>query len=236
MVEHTTENRGVDSSILSFGTIFDFLNDLKEHNTREWFDANRERYLTSVERPAQAFVSAVAPWLAAVSPQFSASPRARGGAFAGLERRGRFPIHGAPFRTDVILRFPHRARRIRMPPMFYLHIEPGRSFGGGGMYHPDPASLALIRRSIDAHRDDWQAVLATAPIVHAESLTRTPAGYPADHPFAADLKRKGHVVMANYSDDEVMSAAFLERFVETCQTAAPLVGFLTRALALPWSA
>lgn len=213
--------------------LFSFLSELKAHNSREWFADNRGRYVTDVETPIRQFVTEFAPRLERISGQFSASPRPRNGSFAGLERHMRFPANGAPFRTAAIIRFPHRARRVKMPPMFYLHIEPGSSFGGGGMYHPDPASLALIRAAIDTRRDQWREVLDAAPIVHAESLTRTPTGYSSDHPFATDLKRKGHVVMTNYSDAEVTSPEFLERFTATCQSAAPLVRFLARSLSLP---
>jgi uncharacterized protein (TIGR02453 family) len=214
--------------------LFEFLRDLRTHNSREWLSRNVQRYEADVEAPVRAFVGQFAPRLAEISAHLSASARPRGGSFAGIEHRTRFPASRAPFRTDVILRFPHRSRRIKMPPMFYLHLEPGRSFGGGGMYHPDPASLNAIREAIDKKRDDWRGVLSAAPVLHAESLTRTPTAYPSDHPFATDLKRKGHVVMTHYSDDDVTSPAFLERFVTTCETAAPLVRFLSRALGLAW--
>jgi len=50
----------------------------------------------------------------------------------------------------------------------------------------------------------------------------------------ADLKRKDFYVMAEFSDQNVCAADFLDRYLAACRTAAPLVRFLTRALALPW--
>ena len=49
-----------------------FLADLREHNSREWFDANRARYERDLVVPAKAFVTAVAPLLDRLAPGITA--------------------------------------------------------------------------------------------------------------------------------------------------------------------
>jgi len=56
------------------------------------------------------------------------------------------------------------------------------------------------------------------------SLKRLPRGYAGDHPCAEDLKRTSFFAKASYTDDEVIAAEFIERFM----------AFLARALGMPW--
>lgn len=199
--------------------LLSFLRDLRANNDRDWFEANRARYTADVEAPALDFIRAVQDPLARISDQFAASARRKGGSLGSLEASSRFAE--APYRPYLVFRFAHRARKVTPPPMFYLRLSAEGGVGGGGMYHPSTESLAAIRQAINANRVEWTTVLATAPVVHGESLTRTPRDYPADHPFANDLKRKGHVVMTSYSVADVTADGFLDRFVTTCESATP---------------
>ena len=63
---------------------------------------------------------------------------------------------------------------------------------------------------------------------------RPPAGYDREHPFITDLKRKDFVTMRELTEAEVCAADFLDRFVDSCRTAAPLVRFLSKSLGLAW--
>ncbi len=40
--------------------------------------------------------------------------------------------------------------------------------------------------------------------------------------------------MTAFSDRDACASDFLERFLDACRAAAPLVRFLTRAVDLPW--
>ena len=70
--------------------VFRFLAELADHNERDWFNANKERYHEQVRDPLLAFVSAFAPHLARISPYLVADPRPVGGKADG----GRLPNHG----------------------------------------------------------------------------------------------------------------------------------------------
>jgi len=213
---------------------FAFLRELKVHNRREWFAANKERYQRDVEAPMQQFISDFASRLRHISPRFLADPRRVGGSMFRIYRDTRFSADKTPFKTWVSARFQHDARDQPSVPGFYLHLEPGDSMGGGGLYHPDPASLLRVRERIAGAPKEWQAVLARGLEVHGDTLKRVPAGFDASHRFAEDLKRKDHYVMTSFTAREVTGPAFLDRFTATCEEAAPLVAFLTRALGLRW--
>jgi hypothetical protein len=56
--------------------LFAFLGELRRHNNREWFNANKDRYLAEVREPMVAFIASIAAPLARISRQ-SGSIRSR---------------------------------------------------------------------------------------------------------------------------------------------------------------
>ena len=54
---------------------FRFLGELARHNDREWFNANKQRYLDEVRDPLLDLVEAFGPKLAKISPKLVADPR-----------------------------------------------------------------------------------------------------------------------------------------------------------------
>jgi uncharacterized protein (TIGR02453 family) len=213
---------------------FAFLRELKANNRREWFAANKARYQRDVEAPMMQFIGDFAPRLRHISPRFMADPRRVGGSMFRIYRDTRFSADKTPFKTWASARFQHDARDRPSVPGFYLHLEPGDSMGGGGLYHPDPAALLRVRQRIASAPKEWQAVLAHGLEVQGDALKRVPAGFDPSDRFAEDLKRKDHYVMTSFTAREVTGPHFLDLFTATCEEAAPLVAFLTRALGLRW--
>lgn len=215
-------------------SFFAFLKQLKANNTREWFAEHKAQYQAEVEGPALAFVADLAPKLKTVSPRFVVDPRRSGGSMFRIYRDTRFSHDKSPYKTHVGLHFWHDGKALESPPAFYLHLSPGEVFGGGGCWHPDPVTLRQIRMHMTGAPREWKKVIATGLEIEGSTLKRVPAGFPADHPFAADLMRKDHFAMEVYRAGDVSSAAFLDRFVDTCRGMAPLMKFLTTAQGQRW--
>lgn len=213
--------------------LFSFLKELKAHNTRDWFEANRARYEADVQAPMLAFIDELRPRLAAVNRAFVADPRKSGGSMFRIYRDTRFSADKSPYKTSVAARFVHRAQpKGQMGPTFYLQLEPGDSFGGGGIYHPDMPTLTRIRHAIVDDVKGWRAVRKTGIEIEGDSLTRVPAGFDAGHPFAEDLRRKDLYVLRPFTQRDVCGNDFMGRYVETCAHVEPLVAFLAKALGL----
>jgi uncharacterized protein (TIGR02453 family) len=215
--------------------LFAFLRELKAHNTREWFEAQRARYVADVEAPMQAFIADLAPRLARISPAFIVDPRRVGGSMYRIYRDTRFSADKSPYKTHVAAHFAHRTKKTQPSvPGFYLHLEPGDSMGGGGMYHPDAVTLRRIRLAIMENTRGWTAVKKTGLEIEGDRLTRAPAGIAASHPFVDDLRLKDFYALEAFSQREVCAPGFLDRYVACCEHVTPLVSFLTKALGLKW--
>ncbi len=216
--------------------LFRFLGDLKRHNDREWFQKNKARYEADARDPMLRFIEAFGRPLAGVSRQFEADPRPSGGSMFRIYRDTRFAKDKSPYKTHVAAHFHHRGsgKDGVHGPGFYLHLEPGASFAGGGLWHPDTESLLKVRQAIAGKPRAWKSVRKPGLELLGDTLKRVPPGFDPAHPFADDLKHRDFYVGTSFSDDEVLSPRFLATVTAACRGAAPLVAFICEATGMPW--
>ncbi len=219
--------------------LFDFLRELRENNTREWFQGHRVRYEVDVRQPAMRFIAEFAPHLRKISPHFLADPRPVGGSMFRIYRDVRFSRDKSPYKTHVGIQFRHAAGKDAHAPAFYLHLEPHNVLVAAGVWRPDRKELAKIRDAIVEHADEWQKITHTPGFTEnfslsADRLKRPPRGYDPDHPLIEDLKLKSFTAHVQLSEPDVCTPDFMEHFARLCHSLAPLVRFLTQALEMPW--
>ena len=216
-------------------SLFSFLRDLKRHNNREWFAANKARYVEEVEGPMLRFIAAVGERLPSISGAYVADPRRSGGSLYRIYRDTRFSADKTPYKTHTAAHFRHRsASKTQESPGFYLHLSPSENWAGGGIYHPEMPTLTRIRQRIVAEPREWARVRKAVPEIDGDRLTRPPAGFDPSHKFVEDLKRKDFYAGPELSMKDVTSKDFLDRYVDACASIAPLMEFLTKSLGLRW--
>jgi uncharacterized protein (TIGR02453 family) len=219
---------------------FKFLRQLKRHNDRDWFQANKHRYEGDIQDPFLKFIEDFRPRLHKISPHFIADPRRSGGSLLRIYRDLRFRPDADPYKTMAAARFPHVAWKQAPAPGFYLHLESGTSFIACGLWHPDPETRNKITEAIVKSPAQWKKAVSGRKFKAACELSgavmkRVPPGYDAEHPLAEDLKRKDFTAFTSFSDQEVCAPDFLDRVTHFVEAVAPLMKFLTSALLLPWS-
>ena len=175
------------------GELFSFLKQLKRHNNREWFQANKPRYEAAVRNPCLRFIAELGEPLHGVSPWLVADPHPTRGSLFRIYRDTRFSADKRPYKTHVGISFPHRGTKQKVHlPGFYLHLEPGSCFAAAGCWHPDNPTLIRIRSAIVARPEAWKKAVRGLEL-EGDSLSRPPRGYPCDHPLLEDLKRTGRL-------------------------------------------
>lgn len=218
-------------------TGFRFLRDLAKNNNREWFNAHKPRYETSVRDPFLRLIADLAEPLARISPHFRADPRPSGGSMFRIYRDTRFANDKSPYKTWLGARLFHERARQVHAPLFYVHIQPGRCFAGGGLWHPEGPHLKRIRDFLVDNPATWKKAVHSKRFREhfsqgGESLTRPPSGYDAAHELIDDIKRKDFVASAEFSDADAMSPRLKPLLVETFKGIAPMVDYLCAALDL----
>ena len=230
--------KGRDRSPWFTPALFIFLEELRLHNDRDWFERNRTRYLADVRDPMLRFIGDVAPVLKEIAPQLVADPRPIGGSLFRIHRDTRFSPDKTPFKTNVAASFRHRAGRDVHGPGLYVSLAPGEVEVGGGVWHPDPESLRAIRRSIVDRPGPWKKALE-APAREGlawwgDALTRTPRGCPEDHPLDAWLRRKDFAAGVELSEEDALAPDFLDRCAEAWRPLGPAMRIMAGAVGLPW--
>jgi len=218
--------------------LFEFLRELKRNNNREWFQENKSRYELVAREPALAFISDIAPALAKINTHLVADPRPVGGSLFRITRDIRFSQDKTPYKTALAMSFGYGRERHGPLPGFYVQLEPGESFAGGGIHMPDTAILTKIRDAIVADSTGWKRAtggdFAPAVVSMGMKLKRPPQGYDPEHPLVEDLKRKSYTWHAMYTEKQACAPDFLDRYVAACKQAAPFMRFLARAVGAPW--
>lgn len=216
---------------------FRFLKDLTAHNDRSWFATHKDRYEAHVREPFLRLIADLAAPLATISPHLRADARKQGGSLFRLHRDTRFANDKTPYKTWAGARLFHERSRDIEAPSYYIHLQPGDCFAGGGVWHPQPATLKRIRDFLVDNPEAWKRATRSRSFAAryrfwGESLTRPPRGYPADHPLIDDLKRKNHAAGCAMDDALMCSAELRPVLVEHFRRLAPLLDYLCAALDL----
>ncbi|MBI1319962.1 MAG: TIGR02453 family protein [Candidatus Hydrogenedens sp.] len=185
-----------------------FLGALAEHNERDWFLANKERFQASVEAPARDFLDAMVPLLS----QLSGQPMA--GKIFRIHRDVRFSHDKTPYNTHVRMLF-HCADTdsgCGDRPVFCFSLEPDRVITGAGT-----GTMEFAREKLERYRAaiaDPRKGAALGQLlegfakakgfrVDPPALKRPPAGYAAP-PGREDLLR--HKAVMVWHDEPIPSA------------------------------
>ncbi len=212
---------------------WNFFDELKENNNREWFTENKSRYKNDVVTPCMDFIVDMGERLKEISPHYTAIPKANGGSLFRIYRDVRFSKDKRPYKETAGIQFRHKLGKNAHAPGYYVHLEKGNLFYGGGIWMPEAPALAKIRDRIAEYPQRWQKVIENEDIlknfggVGGEGLTRPPRGYDADHQYIEDIKRKSFFAMHNRADRKlVKSAEFIDDVVEKFDAAGPLMAFI----------
>ena len=213
---------------------FRFLRALDRHNSRDWFHAHKADYERHVREPFLQLITDLQTPLAKISPHYRADPRKNGGSLYRIYRDTRYSNNKLPYKPWQGSRFFHERRREIPAPSFYLHIQPGDCFAGGGMWHPEPDALKHIRGFLADNPATWKSATRSKAFrdhlqLGGESLVRPPRGYDPAHELIDDLKRKGFVASAGFSEELACSTELLPWTVTTFKRVAPLVDYLCAA-------
>ncbi len=209
--------------------LFHFLAQLRRNNRRAWFLKHKPEYEEFARQPSLRFIRDLGLHLREVSPWLVADPKPVGGSLFRIYRDVRFSKDKRPYKWHVGMHFRHASSNEAVHgPGLYLHLEPNECFLAGGVWRPDPRSLARIRDAIAWKPEEWRQAKRRLEL-GGDTLSRAPRGYPADHPLVEDLKRKDFVASVDLDDEQVCGPRFMADFLRGANKMVPLLRFLSEA-------
>lgn len=210
-----------------------FLKALKKNNSKEWFDRNRKQYET-----AKAEFSGLISGLLADVAGFDKEIKflsAKDCIFR-INRDVRFSNDKSPYKTNFG-GFIVRDGKKSSYAGYYVHIEPGGSFAGGGVYMPQPDVLKAVRQDIYDNTDAFKKIIRQKLFknyfgeISGSKTTLAPKGFPKDFPDLDLLKFKDYTVIRNFRDEDVLHKNFTEEVKLTFQAMVPFNHFVNKAVA-----
>lgn len=219
--------------------VFAFLRELADNNDKEWWEDNKDRYVETIREPARDFIADFGGRLAEISPHFSADTRTNGGSLMRPYRDMRFGNDKTPYKTNVGIQFRHKRGKDVHAPGFYLHLEPGRSFAGAGMWAPEPRVARKIRQAINDEPKSWEKAAHSKSFTSSwtigehdeDRLQRVPKELSFDsHPYPDDLRLKSFTAGAKLTQKMATSAGFSDDLLALYSSAGPYTKFLCQAI------
>ncbi len=122
-----------------------FLRALARNNDREWFKARKGDFDRHVKAPLLALLEHLASDLHTIAPELACSPKE---STFRQYRDTRFSENKSPLKTNVALVFPPRGLPRHAGAGLYMSLDARHVFIGGGMWHPERASLQAVREHI----------------------------------------------------------------------------------------
>lgn len=211
-----------------------FLQAIRENNDREWFALNKATYLEECDAPLRELVRAIGDGLEARG--IPLAPPARSPVFR-IYRDVRFARDKRPYKTNVGAALYPGGDKAR-PGLFYIHVEPGRSFLAAGFHQPEAPVLKAFRAAIAADPAGVERLIATlkdrgVELGDGDPLTRLPKGFEdqADSPVAAILRKRSLIASRPLADDDLERRDLPEVAIAFAVAAYPLLAFFAGRVA-----
>jgi uncharacterized protein (TIGR02453 family) len=203
-----------------------FLTDLRAHNEKVWFDANRARYESAYVEPAKTFVEVIGPDLDELVPGINADPRVHGSIFR-INRDIRFSSDKRPYKDHLDFWFWEGDRKSAVSALF-LRVWPDGVIVGAGAHDFDKYQLATYRDAVASPT----AAAELATIVNdldaagheigGETYKRVPRGYSAAGIAERLLRHSALYVHAELPAKTASSAKFIETVLGHWRAFIPL--------------
>lgn len=201
----------------------DFLKKLSAHNDRDWFNANKAKYLSAQEN-----VIAFADHLIAAMNKHDLieTPSGKKSIYR-IYNDVRFSKDKTPYNP----RFAGYLKRAKpfLRGGYYWWIKPGGSHVGCGFAYPHPDDLKRIRHDISVNYEDWQKMLLSKTItstfgsMQGDRVKTAPQGFDKTHPAIELLRYKQFWFERSFTDEEVLHKNFLQQVNKTYKSIRPFL-------------
>lgn len=212
--------------------ILDFLNELKQNNTREWFQQNKLRY-ELLRADFESFLNKLIPEVYKFDPGIGLIT-AKDCIFR-IYKDIRFSKDKTPYKTNFGAFIAENGRK-SLKAGYYVHLDPEESFLGGGLYMPPPDILKLVRQEIFFTSEELKGIMNEDAFRNIygglhdmeDKLKKPPRDYPLDFKDIELLKHKSYTVWHTLSTDVLSSGALLEDILLKFRAMASFNAYLNR--------
>ena len=208
-------------------SIFKFLTDLKNNNTREWFAKNKSYYQKEEEQIKDFFTT--------IKEGLSNIDNISGMKAYRIYRDIRFSKDKTPYKTYRSCSFKRETEALR--GSYHLEITPSGSFLAAGFWQPNKEDLFRIRKEFELDSSYIKDILSNKEFATTffgfhdrNSLKLAPTSFDKNHPNINLIKKKDFIVLRKFSDEEVVSKDFHTIVINSFKTVRPFFNYMSDVL------
>ena len=202
--------------------IYDFLNQLKLNNNRDWFKKNK-----SLHDESRFAVTQFAEALFISLKNENHLDKAK---VFRIYRDVRFSKNKTPYKTHFAIGF-HRIKP-QFRGGYYLHLEPDNSFIATGFWNPEKDDLLRIRKEIEADHEYFKKITEYPDLLKkwgplkGETLKSAPKGFDKEHPGIELLRHKQFIYSKRIKDNAVLKSDFEHWITEQFKAVQPFLNYM----------
>lgn len=212
-----------------------FLKALRKNNNKAWFEKHRPQY-EQARGNFEQFTQTIIDRHSLDDTDLKGL-EARKCMFR-INRDVRFSKDKSPYKTNFGASMDKGGKKSGLAG-YYFHLEPGKSFAGGGLWMPDPGRTKKVRQEIDYCYEEFHAILSAKKFrqVYPElytgenvKLVKLPQGFEKDNLAGEYLKFKSWLLITEFPDELVTSKLLVKKTLEAFRLLKPFNKFLNRAI------
>ncbi len=203
-----------------------FFKALEFHQSREWFEANRETYESAVKGPIGDLIEDVAERLRKAKIPIKGD---RKSSLFRIHRDVRFSANKDPYKTHAGAVLTRSGGKDGAG-LLYFHLSPEECFFAAGFHQPQSDQLARLRGAAARSPKLFKAMTAKLKkaglsLSAEDSLKRAPRGFEAidDPEIASAMRLKSMVCVRPVAEAAVVSVALVDDFCAFAADALPLL-------------
>ena len=212
--------------------ILDFLRQLGQNNSRDWFTENKAQY----EKSRLLFKNIIQQLIEHISA-FDKSLQAveAKDCIFRIYRDIRFTPDREPYKTNMGAYMAPGGRKSKMAG-YYFHLEPENSFAGGGIYCPQSTELKAIRNEIYSEPEAFERIIQKEGFkkefseIYGDKLKTAPRGFDKNWEKIHLLRFKSYTVIKQFSDNKLSESNIMSKLLSTYKIQQPFNEYLNTAL------
>ncbi len=208
-------------------SVLEFLSELKENNTREWFAEHKPTY-----QQQEAYLK---DFYKVIETGLNEEDVIEKVKIFRIYKDVRFSKDKTPYNSHRSVSFSRAGAHLRGG--YYLRIEPGNTIVAGGFFAPQPADLLRIRKEFEMDDSDIREILNQKDFKKAfggfdtsYQVKTAPKGFSKEHAAIDLIRNKSFVVKREFTDKEVLAPDFAKVVVQHFRLLRPYFDYMSDVL------
>lgn len=215
--------------------IIDFLKDLKENNSKEWFEKNKTRY-ELVKNSYYEFAKAILKTMKKYDSTLEGVDVKN--CLFRINKDVRFSKDKSPYKTSLGIILTPFGKKMQLAG-YYIHLEDGQCFTGGGLYMPPHDMVKKIRNEIITFPDDFIKIVRNKKFIKTYNdlnksplfmLIKYPKGIDISNPIADYTLLKSFTTSKSFSNEDIDKEDFISKCTSDLLSLKDFIHFLNRGL------